>query len=86
MPTVSGSSRSDHFFGGVFHSVGDNEIQTGIAKDLLALLHIRAFKPDDNRRLDSDSFRRFDDAGCNDVAPHNSAENVNKNGLDVLVR
>ena len=37
--------------GRILHSVGDDKIQSGLAKDLLSLLDIGPFQPNHNRHL-----------------------------------
>src|SRR5213594_4836257 len=53
--------RRNHFLGRVLHPVRNDEIQSGVAKDLLRLFDIRAFQTNDNRHLHADRLCRFND-------------------------
>src|SRR5262249_46904743 len=41
--------------------------------------------PNHHRHVDTDCFRRLDRAGCDDVAAHDAAEDIDQNSLDRLV-
>src|SRR5262245_65637413 len=47
---------------GVFHSVGDDEVQSGFLQDSLAFFDVCAFEPDDDRSCDFEVAGRLDRA------------------------
>ncbi len=53
---------------------------------VLCVLDVRAFQTDENRDLHSDRLRRFDNTRGDDIASHDSAEDIDQHRLHVLVR
>ena len=56
------------------------------ARISLPLLDVGPFETDDERHLEGDLFGGFDDAGGDDVALHDAAEDVDEDPFDVACR
>src|SRR5450432_1209889 len=66
----------------VLHAVGDGEVEAGFAKNFLADFDVGAFHADDHWDLDAQIFSGGDNAGCQNVATQDAAEDVDENGAD----
>src|SRR5688500_12429404 len=66
----------DDLFGCVLHSIGDDEIQSGCSQYFLPLLHVGSFEADNDGHFHSNILCGLHDTRGNDVATHDSAENI----------
>ena len=71
--------------GAVLHVVCADEVEARLVEDLLAQLHVGSLEPHHERHLETDLAHRLDDAGGDHVAPHDPAEDVDEDALDVRV-
>src|SRR5580700_6241542 len=69
----------------VVEVVRRNHVETRVADDLLAEIHIRALEAHDQRNLKANFLHRGDDALGDYVAPHDAAKNIDENALYVRV-
>src|SRR5437773_7895606 len=60
-------SQPDHFLRCVFHSLGDGEIESGLAQNFLAQFHVRTFQAHHDRNLDAEAASRGHHATGHDV-------------------
>src|SRR5690606_22077706 len=71
--------RRHDLLGGIVEVVGGNDVQSALVDDLLAELDIGAFQTHDQRHLEPHFLDRGDDTLGNDIALHDSAEDVDEN-------
>src|SRR6202522_3851009 len=76
----------DDLGSGVLHGLSDNEVQPGVLQNLAALLHVCAFQAKDDGDLHVSLFGCFDHPMCQGVNAEDTAKNIDKHGLHVLVR
>ena len=75
----------DHFLRRIRHRVAGDERQAGVSQSFLAGHDVVAFEADDEREFQSGFPHRGDDAGGDDVAIHDAAENVHQNAFHVRI-
>src|SRR5207244_3663315 len=78
-------NRPHHLLGGVSHRATSDNRQARFSESLFTGLDVVALQPDDERQFEAGFFHGGDDAGGNDVAVHDPAENVDQNPLHVVV-
>src|SRR5450830_1179639 len=79
------SERRDDLLGRVLHVVSWDDREAGALEDRFALLDVRALEAHDDGNLDADLLDGVHDAGRDDVAAHDAAEDVDEDGLHVRV-
>src|SRR5487761_4231 len=77
--------QANYLFGRVFHAVGDGKVQSGLAQNFLAELHVGTFEPHDHGHLDTQSSRRRYHSARHDIAAHDAAKDVDEHGSHVRV-
>src|SRR5713226_10419369 len=82
---LSRASQRNDFFRRVLHSRGDSEIQSRFPQNFLTEFDVRPFESHDDRHFDPEAPGRGDDSARDDVAAHDSAENIDEDGADVRV-
>ena len=65
----------------VLHAVGNGEIQSRFAQDLLALSHVGSFHANDDGQLQLQFRGGGDDAGGQHIAAQDAAENIDEDGF-----
>ena len=75
----------DHLLRRVGHRVAADDGEAGCGQGLLAGLDVVAFEPDHERQFQAGFLHRRDDAGGDDVAVHDAAEDVDQDALHVRV-
>src|SRR5699024_7605078 len=81
----SGACRFHGLARTVIEIVGSDDVEAAVGKHFLALVHVSSFQPDDQRNLHFDILDRIDDAFGNGVAAHDATEDIDQNGLDLVV-
>src|SRR5688500_570734 len=76
----------DDLFGRIRKIVRRDDVQPGVADDLLAEIDVRALQPDHERDLQPNLLHRGENALGDDVAAHDAAEDVDEDALHVRVR
>ena len=76
----------DHLVGGVGEAVGGDDGEAAGFEDAAALLHMRAGEAHHQRHLHLDLLQRLHDALGDPVAAVDAGEDVDQDGLDLLVR
>src|SRR4051812_49307518 len=74
------------FFRRLAHRIRGRKVQAALLQHPLAFLDVRAFHPDDDRHRYAKLLHRCDDSRREHIAPENSAEDVDQDGLHVLVQ
>src|SRR5215471_3788926 len=82
----SWTHRLDRLAGGVGQAFGRGDFEPGVAQDLFPQLDVGSLQTHHDRNRQAHLGDRRDDALGDDVAPHDAAEDVDEDGLDVLVR
>src|SRR5512146_2366433 len=82
-PEQSRGDRAHRLLSGVRHCVTADDGQAGAGERGLTRFHVVALQPDDQRQLESGLFHGGDDAGGDDVAVHDAAEDIDENALHV---
>ena len=77
--------RRDNLLRGIKDVVGGNQAQSTFIQSLLASLDVIALQTNYQRNADMSFASGLDNAVCDDIAVHNSAENIDQDALDVLV-
>src|SRR6476660_1217831 len=67
--------RRDYFFRRVFHCLCDDKVQTGLLQDFSSLLDVRAFEPQNHRKLNLCFIRGFDHASRQRIHTQDAAKN-----------
>jgi hypothetical protein len=75
----------DYFLGGVGHGVGGGEGEIGLGEGLFAGLDVVAFEANDEGEGEVCFLGGFDDAGGDDVAIHDAAEDVDEDSFYVRI-
>jgi len=82
-----GNLREAHGLGGSgLEVVIDDEAETALVNNLLALGEVGALKTDHDGGVKVERLAGLDDAGSNNVAAHDAAKNVDKDSLDLRIR
>src|SRR4029434_5020990 len=81
----SSSRKGDGLFRSVFHTAGHRELQSRILEYLAALFHVGTLQANHHRDIESDGLRGVHHSTSNDIAPHDTAKNVDEDRLHILV-
>ena len=75
----------DNFLSRIGEVIGGDNGETGFLNEFFALIDIRALQPDHERHRQLHGFHGIDDAGGDDVAFHDAAENIHQDGFHIAV-
>src|SRR5215471_4202788 len=82
---LSPASRSDYFLGRVFHAGRSDETKARVLNHLATLFYIGTFQPHNDRDLNADLARSFDDTLRDHIGSNDSAKYIDQNGAHLRV-